>query len=167
MKNLLSTGEITGTHGLDGCLRISPFSGEIKHLLQLKKALVSDGRQKKILDVASMRSAGSDVLVSFKGIEGVEEARKYIKWTVWVPRRRAATRRRNEFYVADLTGCSLIADRRVVGTVKGIYDSGPRTYLEIDRADGDVAVLPFIDQYFGKVNIRKRSIEIRTPWLLG
>ena len=166
MKNLLSTGEVTGTHGLGGCMRIKSFSGEVKHFLKLKNAVLSDGRQTKKLVVESVRSAGKSALVKFKGIDDTSIARKYVNWTIWVPRGRAAFKRRKEYYVADLTGCAIFLERREVARVKAIFDSGSHTYLEIDRVGEKAIVLPFIDRYFGKVDIRKKRIEIREAWLL-
>ena len=166
MKNLLSTGEITGTHGFGGCMKINSFSGEVKHFLKLRKVFLSDGRQTKKLAVESVRAAGKSALVKFKGIDETSIARKYINWTVWVPRGQAAPKRRKEYYIADLTGCAVFLEGREVGRVKAIFDSGSYTYLEIDRVGEKAIVLPFIDRYFGKVNIRKKRIAIREPWLL-
>lgn len=166
MKNLLSTGEITGTHGLYGHLRVRPYSGEIKHLLRLRKvSLTSDG-WKDTRRIESARSAGKDVLIKLRGIDDVEAAKTFVNKTLWVSRSRAAAKRRSEYYVADLTGCEVVSARRKVGKVKAIFDSGPNIYLEIDKPDKNTVVLPFIDRYFGKINIRKRQIEIRELWLL-
>ena len=85
---------------------------------------------------------------------------------VWVPRRKAARRRRKEFYTADLTGCSVIHENQAVGSVVSVCTTESDTFLEISSASGSRYLLPFNRRYFSKVDIKKQMITVPENWLL-
>jgi len=165
MDGLLATARIKRPHGVNGYLRLESFSGETKHLLKLKKIVLEGEREKIHFTVEDSVKNGNSVLLKLKGVDTPEAGRRYSNWTVWVDRKKAARRKRKEYYAADLTGCALMDHGEQVGTVEAVSGSDSDAYIEIRDMGGETYLLPFLKRYFGKVDLKKRKIEFDESWL--
>jgi 16S rRNA processing protein RimM len=161
MKKRLATAKITRPYGVNGYLRLESFSGETKHLLKLRKVELEGGKERIHFSVEDAVLNGDSVLLKLEGIDTPEEGRRFSNWTVWVDRKKAASRKRNEYYAADLTGCALITGKEVVGRVEAVSDTDATVFLEIRDRDGETFMLPFTSRTFGKVDLKRREIELK------
>lgn len=164
MREMLATARVTKPHGVNGYLRLQSFSGETKHLLKLKKIVLESDNKRESFDVEDGIANGNSVLLKLRGIDTPEEGRRYSNSIVWVDRKKAAVRKRKEFYAGDLTGCTVISRNGLFGHIEAIGDHDSGTYVEIQDVDGEMYVLPFSKMYFGKINLRKREIELKGTW---
>ena len=164
MKKMLATARIRQPHGVNGYLRLESFSGETRHLLKLKTILLEGKSEKKEFLVENCVLNGKSVLVKLEGIDTPEAGKRYVNWTVWVDRKKAASRRRKEYYIADLIGCRVICRGEHVGRIEAVCDSDSKAYLEARDAAGAVYMLPFSKQLFGRVNLKEKEIELKEPW---
>lgn len=163
----LATGVIKAPHGIHGFLKLHSFSEEFSHLAVLGEVLLrKDGKEKRCL-LESLKSSGKEILVKFAGVDSPEEARAFNGWEVWVPREAAAPLEEGEFYVADLSSCTLLCGNEVVGSVVGVIDGPQALLLEVEAtADGKRYLVPFMSQYIGTVDLVKKEMELLVPWLL-
>lgn len=165
MEGYLATARIQRPHGVKGYLRLESFSGETKHLLRLKKIILEGESEKIHFAVEDSVLNGKSVLMKLKGVDTPEAGRRYSNWTVWVDRKKAAGRKRKEYYAADLTGCELVDGGECVGVVEAVSGSGSAAYIEIRDLNGEAYLLPFLNRYFGKVDLKKKRIELNGSWL--
>ena len=165
MKGFLATARIKRPHGVNGYLRLESFSGETKHLLKLKKIILEGESEKIHFTVEDSVMNGSSVLLKLEGIDTPEAGRRYSNWTVWVDRKKAAARKRKEYYAADLTGCAVMDNGECVGKIEAVSDTDSTAYIEIRDLSGETYILPFSERYFGKVDLRKKKVELNGPWL--
>jgi 16S rRNA processing protein RimM len=164
MKKLLATAKILKPYGVDGYLRLESFSGETRHLLKLKKVELEGEKERKRFSIEDAVLNGNSVLIKLEGIETPEEARRYSNWTVWVDRRKAAARKRKEYYASDLAGCALVIRKEVVGKVESVTDSASTAFLEVSDKNGESFLLPFTNRNFGKVDLKRKEIELKSDW---
>ena len=73
MKQFLETGQIVGTHGVRGEMRVNPWCDTPEFLTQFKK-LYLDGSGNKVLKIVSSRVHGNIVLIKAEGIGTIDEA---------------------------------------------------------------------------------------------
>jgi len=165
MKGMLATGRIQRPHGVDGYLRVESFSGETRHFMRLKSMVLENRGTTVRFDIEDIQKSGERVLVKLRGIDDPESGKRYSNWTVWVARRKAASRRRKEYYAADLTGCRVVLHGTALGTVEAVCENGPDAYLEVRDGQGESHLLPFTKRYFGKVDLKRRMVELREDWL--
>jgi 16S rRNA processing protein RimM len=166
MEGMLATGRVQRPHGVKGYLRVESFSGETKHILKLKGVVLEHQGNSEHFAIESSKKNGKNVLLKLEGIESPEAAKRFSNWTVWVTRKKAAARRRNEFYTADLPGCAVLYGNESVGRVEAVCDTSLETFLEIRTDDGEKHLLPFTKRHFGKINLKKRRVVLRENWLL-
>lgn len=166
MKGMMATGRVQSSHGVKGYLKVESFSGEIRHLLKLRSLVLESNGKEEAFEVEDARKNGKKILLKLKGIDSPEEARRLGNSIVWVERRKAAKRRRKEYYTSDLTGCSVIHENQTVGSVVSVCTTDSETFLEINSASGGQFLLPFNRRYFDKVDIKKRIVTVPENWLL-
>jgi 16S rRNA processing protein RimM len=107
-----------------------------------------------------------DVVVKIRGIEDREEIGRFVGWEVVVPRKNAARRKRGEYYIADLIGCVLIFEDRTVGSVTGVSDIGYVDLIEITSEENVRSLVPFKEEFIGRVDVKNRRIELKEGWII-
>lgn len=164
----LATGVLKGPHGIQGFIKLHSYSDEYGHLEHLGVvSLRKDGKVKE-LTVEQTRPVGKELLIKFKGVDTPEAARTYNGWEIWIPRDDAAKLDEGEFYVADLAVCSLHVDHQKVGQVVGVIDGPQALLLEVESSqDGKRYLVPFMKQYIGEVDLKKKEMELLAPQLLS
>ncbi len=109
---------------------------------------------------------GESVLIKVDGYDSPEAARALTGWEIWVPRGQAAPCARDEYYYADLAGCSLVDGDRILGVVAGVSEGGNGALLEVEMPSGPSVYVPFRKEFVGMVDVKARRIELLAPWIL-
>ncbi|MBN2874683.1 MAG: 16S rRNA processing protein RimM [Spirochaetales bacterium] len=162
----LALGRLGAPHGLDGRIKLVPFSGETEHLHDLAAVSLRGNGRTVQARVASVREAGASVLVKFDGYDSPEAVRALVGLELWAPRGNAAPLDDGQYYYADLVGCMLVDGDREVATVVAVCDSGGGDLLEIAGSDGKSAYVPFRKEFVGRVDVAAKRIELIAPWIL-
>ncbi len=169
--DLLALGRLGKPHGVDGRLRLVPFSGETEHLLRLTEAtLRGDGRELSVriesVTPHGGSSRGGGALVKIAGYDSPERAATLSGMELWAPRDMAAPLDDGQYYYADLVGCSLVADGAELASVVAVCDAGGGDLLEVRKPDGSSAFVPFRKEFVGEVDVAAKRVELVAPWIL-
>lgn len=161
----LATAIIGSTFGLEGEVRVRPFSDDPGHLLKLRRVAAEKDGALKELEIASCRLAQGRALVRFKGYDTPEAARTLAGWTILVPRSEAAPLREGELYVSDLAGLRAVCRGVEMGVVSSCVEGPQGLLLEI-KAGGAVHLVPYMDRFFGDADLEAGTIELKQPAVL-
>lgn len=164
MEKELAVGKITATHGLRGDVRIVSFSGEYAHLSELSRIDLLFKGQRNSYEIETVKSAGKKIVVKLKGVNTIESAELLIGAELWVSREHAAPLKEDEYYFADICGCSVVYDGQEYGTVVSVCPGGQNELLEIKRKEGENIFVPFLEVFIGTVDIEQKRIEILEDW---
>ncbi len=162
----LALGRLGGAHGVEGRIKFVPFSGETEHLLKLRDATLKGKGSSIAVRIESVQDIGDAVLFKIAGYDSPESVRSLSGLELWAPRERAAPLADGQYYYADLVGCGLVSDGRVVASVVGVCDGGGGDLLEVEKSAGGSAYVPFRKEFVGQVDIAARRIELIAPWIL-
>jgi 16S rRNA processing protein RimM len=156
--------------GLTGRLKIESLSGETSHLLGLKKVVLHKSRGMEKGDVEQeylIEEVFTDPLsVKFAGIDSPEAARALKGSEILVPREQAAPLNEGEFYIEDLRELEVIFEEKTVGTISGIIEGGGGFLAEILLVSGKKRLVPFRNEFLGKVDPAAGQVELLEPWIL-
>ena len=190
MEGKLAVGMVRGSHGLSGELKVMSLSGFTEHFLSMDTVDLVFENQRRQFNVQGVRAAHSSlVYMKLEGIETNEEAQKYNRWTVEVPREKAHTLSSGEWYVADLEGCSLWYKQDglppqecCVASVRRVFEGGAGFLVEAELLPsctflGDEVKLdkkgkprtvyvPFKDAFIGDVDVERKRMELLNLWIL-
>ena len=166
----LIIGVIGRPHGVHGAVRVTSSSDEVDHFRALSRVtLERDGRRRDAV-VTGVAVHGRTPILSLEGVSSPEEARQYTGWSIRVPRSQAAPLGQDEYYLADLIGCSVDSDEGHHGRIVAVIDAPQAPLLEV-ALSGDqrarTVFVPFMHVYVRTVDIAAGRVELETPWILS
>ena len=188
-------GIVRGSHGITGEFKVESTSGEYGHFASMEEVALSDGTAEKTFKVESTKEAASTLYMKLAGINSPEEAARYNRWKIVVPRKNAHKLQKNEWYIEDLKGCSVwykketagntapaIDENSVVGTVTNVTEGGSGYLVEIllsescsflsddvkltRKGNPKTVYVPFKDEFIGKVDVDNRQMQLMHLWIL-
>jgi 16S rRNA processing protein RimM len=162
--DLVVVGHVTGAFGIDGWIRIKPYSSDAGALLHARRWWLQTppdplGREVERLKV---REQGGDVVVSLMGVVSRNQAEALQGSVVSIPRQHFPALEDNEFYWIDLIGIPVFNVREEpLGEVLGLIDNGAHPILKVGVPDaGSELLIPFVEHYVHSVDQQQRRIVV-------
>lgn len=161
----LTLARFGAAHGVQGEVRLKSFTEDPMAVASYGPLESADGRQFIVTDTRRAAGKALDMLVvRIKGVtdRGAAEALNGIELSV--PRDRLPDADLDDFYYADLIG--LTAETlagEALGTVTAIHNHGAGDLLEVARAVGIPALIPFTRQIVPKIDVQSGKIVIDPP----
>ena len=161
MKDVL-LGLVIGAQGLKGGVKVKTFTETPETLGACGPLHTREGRT---FTVANIRAAKGFATVKFEGVETRTAAESLKGAELYVARSTLPKPEETEFYHADLLG--LRAEDTVgrgIGKVIAIHNFGAGDVIEIERDDGQGAVLmPFTREIVPTIDLENHRIVIAAP----
>ena len=140
MADQVTLAAVAGAHGVGGEVRLKVFAEGLDSLKRQK--ILYAGERRLTLEAVKPGSAGA--IARFAGITDRSAAEALRGTLLTVPRDALPPLGDGEYYHADLLGLACVgADGASLGTVAAVENFGAGDLLEIERADGKKALIPF------------------------
>jgi 16S rRNA processing protein RimM len=168
MEELLWTATVKSPFGITGEVKIHAHNDDCSYLGKLKEVVLraKDGTEQR-LAIQSFRMQGSQALMKFAGFDDPETARALNGQHLLVERSKAAPLKKGQYYVADLIGCAMVHEGETLAEVVSSIDGAQAVLLEVRTADEHLFMVPYLKEYIGEVDLKNRTIELKTPWILA
>jgi 16S rRNA processing protein RimM len=159
-------GEVAGSYGVRGWLRVRPHSEAPETLLGfatwwLKPARGGEWREFTRLDG---RMHSGTLLAALDGVETREAALLVKGFVVGVPRTALPVAGNDEVYWDDLTGLAVLNRGGVVlGVVAGMTEHGAHPLLRVTRPSGmpgPERLIPYVPAIVDRVDVGAGRIEV-------
>lgn len=169
-EDLVLVGYISGAYGLNGWVRIKPYSADADALLNAKTWWLD---KPEFRDVAMMQSKihSGDVVAQLMGVAGRDAAEALKGATVQIPRSHFPALSDNEFYWVDLIGLEVEnLQGEHLGQVSDMMDNGAHPILRVavpQAADADAkavqeVLIPFVEQFV--ITVDRTAKKITVDW---
>ena len=194
MTEQFVVGIVRGTHGVSGEFKVESTSGEYDHFYHMDEVTITDGTNSRLVKIESVKEGNNVLYMKLAGINSPEDAAKFNRWEIVVPREKAHKLQKDEWYIEDLKGSSVwykdtagdtapaLDDNSVVGTVINVLEGGSGYLVEIKLSEscrllGDdikfnrkgkvnTVYVPFKDEFIGKINIEEKTMQLMHLWIL-
>ncbi len=168
MEEMLYTATVQSTFGILGEVKILPNNEDCTNLKKLKEVVLrcKDGTELTVT-IEKFRMQGTQALMKFAGYDNPEDARALAGCRLMVERSKAAPLKKGQYYVTDLIGCTMVHDGLSLAKVEKALDGAQAVLLEVLASDGKRYMVPYLEQFIGAVDLEKRTIELKTPWILA
>ncbi len=174
---MLVTGFIRSSHGVDGLVKVESTSGEVSHYANLKAVdLRFGGRDGTVqrFEIETVEGTAFCLLVKFKGVDTLEQAKKIAGAEILVPRDMACPLEEGEYYVNDLCQCVLVYEGIPIGTIINVTEGGAGDLLEVVLTEGESldssrpksVMVPLRKEFVGKIDIKAKTVELMHRWIL-
>ncbi len=169
----LEAGLVVAVHGVEGRIRVRAISGDPAGLLgastlRLWRKPCRDIRESRDFEVNAAQRSGGCAVFSLKEIDTLDAAKALVGARVSIRREELPPPGEDEYYVADLVGCSVVGeDGGPLGRVESVVSGPAHDWLSIRRAGGEEALLPVVSVFVREVDVAGRRIVVTPPegWL--
>lgn len=161
IKEYLEIGQIVGTHGVRGEIRLNPWCDSPEFVRQFK-TLYFDAHGSKSVKVVSSRVHGNVALLKLDSVDSVESA-SALRNKILFMKRADAKIDDGSYFIAELIDCRVIdADDESVeyGVLSDVSETGANDVWHIKK-DGREYLLPAIPQVICDVDVKDGIIKIR------
>lgn len=161
IKEFLEVGQIVGTHGVRGEMRVNPWADSPEFLKQFK-TLYYDNRGEKSVKVISARPHGNVVIVKVEGIDTVDAASALRNRVLYI-RRADAKIAEGSYFIEELIGCRVLdADDENIcyGTLSDVSETGANDVWHIEK-DGKEYLIPAIPDVVISADVANDKVVIR------
>lgn len=176
LEDFLLVGKITKPHGIQGELKVFPYSGEPADFLLYKTVLLlpsdNDGagtlaekyEPSPEIEVVGVRPQAKIVLVSLRGVKDRFSAEEIVGMEVWTRREYLPELGEDEFFWHDLEGLTVLTVTGMkIGVVEGLLDTGGHDLLVVKNEFGKEYLIPAKDEFLKEIDQEAGTIIISPP----
>ena len=161
MEQIFQVGVISSTHGVRGEVKVFPTTDDMKRFKKLKEVILDTGREKKTLEIESVKFFKQLVILKFRGIDNINDIEKYKGKSLFVDREHAVRLRKDEYFIADMIGMRVTTDKgEDFGTLKEVIETGANDVYIIDTKEHGEVLVPAIKQCILDVDIEQGMLPI-------
>jgi 16S rRNA processing protein RimM len=160
---MVTMGRVAGSWGLQGWLKVTPYSAERDALLDYRTWWLRSGDTApwRAQAVSAARVHGAGLVAQFEGLVVPEEAQKLRGASIGIPRAQLPALAEGEIYLSDLPGLAVVNRAGVaLGTVESVLEYGAHPVLRVVAADGGVRLIPFVGAHVDHVDVAARSVLV-------
>lgn len=160
----LEVGKIIATHGIRGEVKVSLTTSFPEERFEKGNVLYigENGKYKKIV-IDTFRVHKGLGLVSFNNLTNINDVLDDVGKTIYVDKESLDELGEDDFYFDDLIGLTAITDsNEKIGEVVDIIEVPQGAILVIKKNDKKEALVPFVDEFIGDVDLEEGYIII-TP----
>jgi len=175
--DLVLVGHITGAYGVQGWVRVHPYSAEASALLHAKTWWLSKtaaGVAEHDVEKLEAKIHGDDVVARIMGIVGRDAAEGLKGHVVQIQRSHFPALSNNEFYWLDLIGLAVEnLQGESLGVVADLIDNGAHPILRIvktavnapdqqaqEPASDREYLIPFVEHFVPDVDQKNKKITV-------
>lgn len=161
METKLQVGVISSTHGVRGEVKVFPTTDDVKRFKRLKEVILDTGKEELTLEIEGVKFFKQFVILKFKGYDNINDIEKYKGKSLFVTRANAVRLRRDEYFIADLQGLTVVDEEdKVLGTLRDVMETGANDVYIIDMSDGREVLVPAIKECILHVDIEAGKMQI-------
>lgn len=161
MEELLQVGVISSTHGIKGEVKVFPTTDDVNRYKKLKEVWLDTGNEKMLLHPESVKFFKQFVIVKFKEFSSINEIEAYKGKSLYVDRQNAVRLRKDEYFIADLIGLTVLTDEgETFGVMKDVMQTGANDVYVVERQNGDEVLLPAIKECVKEIDMENGKITV-------
>jgi 16S rRNA processing protein RimM len=160
-KQYLPLGEVVGTHGLRGELRVKPLCDGTEFAQQFRQ-LFRDESGTDAVRLLRVREHKNVLLFVLDGVESVEQAEALRGETLWF-RREDAQLDTGTVFIAELLGCSVLdADSgAALGTITNVTPMPANDIWHITDGQGRELLFPAVSPMIDRIDTAEGVVYLR------
>ena len=159
MKDFLEVGKIVNTHGLKGEIKVMHWCDSAEILLDFHKVYLDE---KTVLTIKKARIHKNAVLMTFEGIDDINEAEKYKNKIIYVKREEMDIDE-NQVFHQDIIGLRVFDEylNKEIGTVKEILPM-PTYDMFVIKDNNKEHLVPDVEVFIKEIDVEKGLMTICT-----
>jgi 16S rRNA processing protein RimM len=160
-------GIVGAPFGVKGFVKVKPLSGEIEHLIPLTSVLLRQNNREQTLEIEESAPSFPNLIMKFRGFDSPEAVKALSGAELVTDREHASPLKPDEFYIEDLRGLPVKdSNGEIIGSLTDIIEGGGGDLAEIRLGGGELKLVPFRSEFFGKIQPEKGNLTLLQQWIL-
>jgi 16S rRNA processing protein RimM len=165
-RAILHIGRIGRAHGLNGEVKATVLSSDPDRLNQLTECLLlsADEKEERLVQIAGVRPAGSQVIIKLEGIDDRSQAERVNGCFLSVRRDQALALQSGQWFVCDLIGCRVYDDTEGdLGSLLDILPYRAQDIYVVRLAGQPDLLFPALKNILRQIDPVRRRIDVHLP----
>ena len=160
-KDYLELGQIVGTHGIKGEMRINPWC-DSPDFAKAFKTVYFDKEGRQPSKVSACRPHGNVILMKLEGINSINDAEKLRNKMLYI-KRDDARLPEGSWFIEELIGCEVFDadDGKRYGVISDVSPTGANDVWHITDENKTEYLIPSIKEVVIEVNVLGNFVRIR------
>ncbi|MBR3768477.1 MAG: 16S rRNA processing protein RimM [Clostridia bacterium] len=161
LKDYLELGQIVGTHGIKGEIRINPWC-DSPDFAKKFKTVYFDSKGLKSCKIISCRAHGNLILMKLDGIDTIESAQTLRNKVIYI-KRADARLPDGTWFIEELIGCEVYdaETQELYGKISDVSETGANDVWHITDENGNEYLIPSIKEVVIEVNVADNKVLIK------
>ena len=161
MQEYFEIGQIVNTSGLKGIVKINSFSDDMRRFEELDKILIEKNKELTEYIIEEVRYSKNQVLIKFKGIDTIDDAKKFKNCYIKIPREDTKKLPEGTYYIVDLIGINVyLEDGILVGEIIDVFPTGSNDVYVVRREENNDLLIPAIKDVIKSIDIEEKKMII-------
>ena len=163
MDKFFQIGQITGTHGLKGNIKVYPTTDDPSRFELLDEIIIPHKGKNEVFEIEKVGYHKQFVLLKLKNIDDINDAEKFKGDFVLIPEEKALPLEEDEYYMRDLYDMEVVADDgEVLGTLAEILPIAGGNDVYVVKSEGKKDLLiPAIKQCILNVDVKNKKMTVK------
>ena len=110
MQKYFEVGQIVNTFGINGTVKVKPFTDEIERFEELKNVLIDKNNKLIKCEIENVKYQKQMVLLKFKGLDNINQVEQYKGCYLKIERKYAKKLPEGTYFIADLIGLNVFTE---------------------------------------------------------
>ena len=181
-------GIIGQPFGLNGFVKVKPFSGDIDNLLRLREVTVRHRERTQRLKIEESIPSPPFALIRFSGFSAPEAVKVMNGAEILVDRKDASPLSEGEFYIEEIKGLPVIGalpaaalaeklsatkspakfpeNCKILGHITDVIEGGGAELVEIKLLNGEQRLIPLRKEFFLDIDPKNGKVVLQNLWIL-
>jgi 16S rRNA processing protein RimM len=160
---LVPLAEITTTHGLDGWLKARLYNPETTLFSRLDRVYLEKNQTHVEREIEASKPYKGQLLIKFREIAGIDEARNWIGWTICAPEAALPVLAQGEYYNYQAVGLEVFdLEGNHIGTVARTWSTAGGELYVVQGADREY-LIPAVKDIIEKIDLAEGKMIINPP----
>ncbi len=147
--------------GKDGFVKIQS-SSDVEKIIKKNSSVFVDfwGKKKKFI-VEDLIKIRNSIFIKFLNFNDERELQVLIGRKIFVDSNNLTVAENLNIISEYFVGAKVFQDGNILGTIKDIFSTPANEVAEIEKSDGEIILLPFLEIYFESLDYENKKIILK------
>jgi len=161
-EEFIEIGKVVSTQGNKGEVNIFPLTDLANRFKNLTTVFLRNNNNQTTLNIEKIRIKGNTVVLKFKDIENIKEAKMIVGSFLEVERKNAVKLPKDTYFIFEIIGLEVYAENNIfLGKVENVISTGSNDVYIVKGKNKKELFIPAIHEVVKDVNLEKKRINIK------
>ena len=161
-EEFIAIGKVVSTQGNKGEVNIFPLTDLANRFINLTTVLLRNNTSQTTLNIEKIKIKGNTVVLKFKDIENIKEAKMIVGSFLEVERKNAVKLPKDTYFIFEIIGLEVYTENNIfLGKVENVISTGSNDVYIVKGKNKKELFIPAIHEVVKNVNLEKKRINIK------